>query len=82
MGLPIQQLHIITNQNDILHSSIAQGLMKKILLHKQLVQVWTSRFQAILKGSYLKVQTETVPIKDMFQEFSKIRSMPLKKHDR
>ena len=29
MGLPIDQLHITTNQNDILHSSISQGLMKK-----------------------------------------------------
>ncbi len=29
MGLPIQQLHVSTNQNDILHSSINNGLMKK-----------------------------------------------------
>ena len=29
MGLPINQLHITTNQNDILHSSIKKGLMKK-----------------------------------------------------
>ena len=29
MGLPINQLHITTNQNDILHSSIKNGLMKK-----------------------------------------------------
>ena len=29
MGLPIQQLHVTTNQNDILHSSINNGLMKK-----------------------------------------------------
>ena len=29
MGLPIKQLHITTNQNDILHSSIKNGLMKK-----------------------------------------------------
>ena len=62
MGLPIQQLHITTNQNDILHSSIAQGLMKKILLHKLLALVWTYRFPAILKGSYLKAQTETVTL--------------------
>ena len=29
MGLPIQKLHITTNQNDILHSSINKGIMNK-----------------------------------------------------
>ena len=29
MGLPINQLHIATNQNDILHSSINKGIMQK-----------------------------------------------------
>ena len=60
MGLPINKLHIATNQNDILHSSINHGLMKKMLLNKHTVQVWISKFQAILKDNYLSVQEEKV----------------------
>ena len=28
MGLPINKLHIVTNDNDILHSAVTEGLMK------------------------------------------------------
>ena len=72
MGLPIQQLHITTNQNDILHSSIAKGLMKKNLVIQTIspsmdIQI-SSNFERQLFES---ANRNSDTIKDMFQEFSK-----------
>ena len=80
MGLPIQQLHITTNQNDILHSSIAQGLMKKNLVTQTIspsmdIQV-SSNFERQLFES---ANRNSDTIKDMFQEFSKTGSYTFEK---
>ena len=80
MGLPIQQLHITTNQNDILHSSIAQGLMKKNLVTQTIspsmdIQI-SSNFERQLFES---ANRNSDTIKDMFQEFSKTGSYTFEK---
>ena len=80
MGLPIQQLHITTNQNDILHSSIAQGFMKKNLVTQTIspsmdIQI-SSNFERQLFES---ANRNSDTIKDMFQEFSKTGSYTFEK---
>ena len=72
MGLPINQLHITTNQNDILHSSIKNGLMKKNVVTQTYspsmdIQV-SSNFERQLFESSGK-DSET--INNIFHEFSK-----------
>ena len=75
MGLPINQLHITTNQNDILHSSIKNGLMKKnVVTHTYSpsmdIQV-SSNFERQLFESSGR---DSDSIKDIFYEFSKNNS--------
>ena len=75
MGLPINQLHITTNQNDILHSSIKNGLMKKNVVTQTYspsmdIQV-SSNFERQLFESSGR---DSDSIKDIFYEFSKNNS--------
>ena len=75
MGLPINQLHITTNQNDILHSSIKKGLMKKNVVTQTYspsmdIQV-SSNFERQLFESSGR---DSDSIKDIFYEFSKNNS--------
>ncbi len=75
MGLPIKQLHIATNQNDILHSSINNGIMKKnVVKHTYSpsmdIQI-SSNFERQLFES---TGRNSESIKNLFQEFSKNNS--------
>ena len=72
MGLPIKQLHITTNQNDILHSSIKNGLMKKNVVTQTYspsmdIQV-SSNFERQLFESSGR---DSEKINNIFHEFSK-----------
>ena len=72
MGLPIKQLHIATNQNDILHSSINNGIMQKNIVKQTYspsmdIQI-SSNFERQLFESADRNSDE---IKNLFQEFSK-----------
>ena len=72
MGLPINKLHISTNQNDILHSSINHGLMKKNIVKQTYspsmdIQI-SSNFERQLFES---AGRESDKIKNLFYEFSK-----------
>ena len=81
MGLPINKLHIATNQNDILHSSINYGLMKKNVVKQTYspsmdIQI-SSNFERQLFES---VGRESDVIKNLFQEFSKNNSCTFDKN--
>ena len=81
MGLPINQLHITTNQNDILHSSIKNGLMKKNVVTQTYspsmdIQV-SSNFERQLFES---AGRDSEVIKNLFQEFSKNNSYTFDKN--
>ena len=72
MGLPINQLHITTNQNDILHSSIKNGLMKKnVVTHTYSpsmdIQVSSNFERQLFESSGRDSKT----INNIFHEFSK-----------
>ena len=72
MGLPINQLHITTNQNDILHSSIKNGLMKKNLVTQTYspsmdIQVSSNFERQLFESSGRDSET----INNIFHEFSK-----------
>jgi len=72
MGLPINQLHITTNQNDILHSSIKDGLMKKNIVTQTYspsmdIQVSSNFERQLFESSGRDSET----INNIFHEFSK-----------
>jgi threonine synthase len=72
MGLPINQLHITTNQNDILHSSIKNGLMKKNVVTQTYspsmdIQVSSNFERQLFESSGRDSDT----INNIFHEFSK-----------
>ena len=72
MGLPINQLHITTNQNDILHSSIKNGLMKKNVVTQTYspsmdIQVSSNFERQLFESSGRDSKT----INNIFYEFSK-----------
>ena len=72
MGLPINQLHITTNQNDILHSSIKNGLMKKNVVTQTYspsmdIQVSSNFERQLFESSGRDSET----INNIFHEFSK-----------
>ena len=72
MGLPIKQLHITTNQNDILHSSIKDGLMKKNVVTQTYspsmdIQVSSNFERQLFESSGRDSET----INNIFHEFSK-----------
>ena len=48
MGLPINQLHIATNQNDILHKIISLGQMKM----KKVEQTYSSSMDIQLSSNF------------------------------
>ena len=78
MGLPINQLHIATNQNDILHSSINKGIMQKNIVKQTYspsmdIQV-SSNFERQLFES---VGRDSDAIKNLFKEFSEHNSYTL-----
>ena len=81
MGLPINQLHITTNQNDILHSSIKNGLMKKNVVtqtHSPSMDIQvSSNFERQLFESSGR-DSET--INNIFHEFSKNNSYTFDKN--
>jgi len=75
MGLPINQLHITTNQNDILHSSIKKGLMKKNVV----MQTYSPSMDIQVSSNFERQLFESSgrdsdSIKDIFYEFSKNNS--------
>ena len=75
MGLPINQLHITTNQNDILHSSIKKGLMKKNVV----TQTYSPSMDIQVSSNFERQLFESAgrdsdSIKDIFYEFSKNNS--------
>jgi len=75
MGLPINQLHITTNQNDILHSSIKEGLMKKNVVTQTYspsmdIQVSSNFERQLFESSGRDSET----INNIFHEFSKNNS--------
>ena len=81
MGLPINQLHIATNQNDILHSSISKGLMKKNVVTQTYspsmdIQV-SSNFERQLFESSGR---DSESINNIFKEFSKNNSYTFDKN--
>ena len=81
MGLPINKLHIATNENDILHSSIKKGLMKKnVVTHTYSpsmdIQI-SSNFERQLFESSGR---DSESINHIFQEFSKNNSYTFDKH--
>ena len=81
MGLPINQLHITTNQNDILHSSIKNGLMKKNVVTQTYspsmdIQV-SSNFERQLFESSGR---DSESINNIFKEFSKNNSYTFDKN--
>ena len=72
MGLPINQLHITTNQNDILHSSIKNGLMKKNVVTQTYspsmdIQISSNFERQLFESSGRDSKT----INNIFHEFSK-----------
>ena len=72
MGLPINQLHITTNQNDILHTSIKNGLMKKNVVTQTYspsmdIQVSSNFERQLFESSGRDSKT----INNIFHEFSK-----------
>ena len=72
MGLPINQLHITTNQNDILHSSIKNGLMKK----KVVTQTYSPSMDIQVSSNFERQLFESSgrdskTINNIFHEFSK-----------
>ena len=72
MGLPINQLHITTNQNDILHSSIKNGLMKKNVVTQTYspsmdIQVSSNFERQLFESSGRDSKT----INNIFHDFSK-----------
>jgi len=78
MGLPIKQLHIATNQNDILHSSINKGIMKKNIVKQTYspsmdIQI-SSNFERQLFESSSR---DSELIKNLFKEFSEYNSYTL-----
>ena len=75
MGLPINQLHITTNQNDILHSSIKNGLMKKNVVTQTYspsmdIQVSSNFERQLFESSGRDSET----INNIFHEFAKKNS--------
>ena len=75
MGLPINKLHIATNQNDILHSSINYGLMKKNVVK----QTYSPSMDIQISSNFERqlfecAGRESDVIKNLFQEFSKNNS--------
>ena len=80
MGLPIQKLHITTNQNDILHTSIHNGLMNKNLV----TQTYSPSMDIQISSNFERQLFESAnrnseKIKDMFQEFSDNGSYTIEK---
>ena len=72
MGLPIKRLHITTNKNDILHSSIKNGLMKKNVVTQTYspsmdIQVSSNFERQLFESSGRDSKT----INNIFHEFSK-----------
>ena len=72
MGLPIQQLHVTTNQNDILHSSINNGLMKK----NSVTQTYSPSMDIQISSNFERQLFESAGrdsdiISNMFNKFSK-----------
>jgi threonine synthase len=72
MGLPIQQLHVTTNQNDILHSSINNGLMKKNVVR----QTYSPSMDIQISSNFERQLFESAGrdsdvISNMFNKFSK-----------
>ena len=81
MGLPINQLHITTNQNDILHSSIKNGLMKKNVVTQTYspsmdIQVSSNFERQLFESSGRDSET----INNIFHEFSKNNSYTFDKN--
>jgi threonine synthase len=75
MGLPINQLHITTNQNDILHSSIKKGLMKKNVV----MQTYSPSMDIQVASNFERQLLESAgrdseSINHIFYEFSKNNS--------
>ena len=75
MGLPINQLHITTNQNDILHSSIKKGLMKK----NTVTQTYSPSMDIQVSSNFERQLFESSgrdseSINHIFHEFSKNNS--------
>ena len=75
MGLPINKLHIATNQNDILHSSIDNGVMKKNVVK----QTYSPSMDIQISSNFERQLFESTgrnseSIKNLFQEFSKNNS--------
>ena len=73
MGLPIQQLHVTTNQNDILHSSINNGLMKK----NEVTQTYSPSMDIQISSNFERQLFESAGrdsdiISNMFNQFSKV----------
>ena len=80
MGLPIQKLHITTNQNDILHSSINKGIMNKNIV----TQTYSPSMDIQISSNFERQLFESAnrnseKIKDMFQEFSDNGSYTIEK---
>ena len=78
MGLPIKQLHIATNQNDILHSSINKGVMKKNIVK----QTYSPSMDIQISSNFERQLFESASrdsdlIKNLFKEFSKYNSYTL-----
>ena len=73
MGLPIQQLHVTTNKNDILHSSINNGLMKK----NEVTQTYSPSMDIQISSNFERQLFESAGrdsdiISNMFNQFSKV----------
>jgi len=78
MGLPINQLHIATNQNDILHSSINKGIMQKNIVK----QTYSPSMDIQISSNFERQLFESVGrdsdvIKKLFKEFSENNSYTL-----
>ena len=81
MGLPIKKLHIATNQNDILHSSINKGLMKKNIVK----QTYSPSMDIQISSNFERQLFESAgrdsgAIKNLFKEFSENNSHILDKN--
>ena len=71
MGLPIHKLHITTNQNDILHTSIKDGFMKK----NKVMQTYSPSMDIQVSSNFERQLFESVgrnsdSVKDIFNQFS------------
>ncbi len=71
MGLPVKHLHIATNENDILHSSINKGIMKKNIVKQTYspsmdIQVSSNFERQLFESSGRNSEV----IKDLFREFA------------